>query len=265
MNCRRARKLLPLYAGGDLRPGESGRVAAHLSVCQPCSGSAAAFAESRALVGSYEAPDFDAEFYDLVRRNVMREIGRRPPTRANRLGVFAFLYPRPQAFAYGAALAVLALALAFVLRQTGVPREEAQRQAESTLPAQVAGQAPTPLPQQAAAEQSPAPKVVVQARADLALARRGAGGRHSAVRVDEARAESQTRVHGGRGPSVAGRSETARHATPAPLRDGGQLAALGKTLAETNRKVLRIELQTGDPNVRIIWLSPQPANSSTSK
>jgi len=59
-------------------------------------------------------------------------------------------------------------------------------------------------------------------------------------------------------PQVTGETAPAREEV-SPNTAGLVASLEGVRAGEVERKVLRIELQTGDPNVRIIWLSPQAA------
>src|SRR5215207_3219876 len=125
MDCKRAEELMPLDAEGDLAGGrERAALAAHLGGCDTCRRLAAEWAESRDMLRLHQPPEFDAAFFDHVRRNVMREITT-PTKRAPALPVFAALsapLPPTRALAYAALLAFVCAALLFALRLSRAPR-----------------------------------------------------------------------------------------------------------------------------------------------
>jgi anti-sigma factor RsiW len=114
MNCVRTEKLLALHAGGDLSPKDARAVSAHLQTCESCRLRADEFVATRELMRAYVPPEFDAEFFESVRRGVMREIKREPPP-----SWFASLFPRlfsRKALAYATSFALLVVAGTLALK-----------------------------------------------------------------------------------------------------------------------------------------------------
>ena len=236
MDCKRAEELMPLDAGGDLEDGRArAGLAAHLGDCAPCRRLAAGWAESRAMLRLHEPPEFDAAFFEHVRRNVMREITT-PTTAAPAPTVFAALLallPRARTLAYAASLALVFAALLFALRLSRAPQptkvagDGVASSMNETLPKEI--DPPRQTPRVAAREQAhrktPAAKTVPR------------GDRPAPTRA-------------------------------APLPDDAALSSLPDAEAELavvrdEREMLKIELQTSDPDVRIIWFSPRPGEQTS--
>jgi anti-sigma factor RsiW len=80
MNCSEVRKLIPLFAGGDLEPDESGRIEEHLASCKECSSFLDAFRADRELLGSLRekgpGPPVFGEFWSGLRRKLEPEVRR---------------------------------------------------------------------------------------------------------------------------------------------------------------------------------------------
>ena len=256
MNCERNERLLSLHAGGDLPDGQAHALAAHLQACDACSRLASDFAAGRELLGLHEPPEFDAAFFDRIRQNVLREIDDAPPPPAF-ARLTAILFGR-RALALAACVAflvVVAGSLALYLRE--------RREGAGSGPRQLAG---SPLETQT---KTPAPAI-----------------NSPAIRADERRPKTTATIAAPtphrrqfvanfpRAPRAKRDARMAEPATPqlpeaAATRDpqmdnaasrGDETEAMSEVAvvaAPAERKMLRIELQTGDPNVRIIWLSPQ--------
>ena len=81
MNCSEARKLVTLYAGGELEADESAAVREHLASCVRCRALAEAFLGDRLLVASLRewgpGPPEAGEFWAALRERVEPEMRRR--------------------------------------------------------------------------------------------------------------------------------------------------------------------------------------------
>jgi hypothetical protein len=270
MTCGRAQKLMPLYAGGDLAGRVARRAAAHVEGCDACRRLAAEFAETREWArAAAEPPQFGAEFYEALRSGVLEEIRRGArPRGPRRAAFFDALGGRRLAYATSFALLLVACALAFnyysrratdatdappspLAKRPADARQADVRQAD-VLKADVL-QAATPEPAFASRrhELRPAPPRAVneprrthprpEARPRVELA----GGS-----VRQTPGASRDAPGGGAGRELnAGPS-----VEPAPR----QVASAAAGPAGPG-EVARIEMQTADPNIRIIWLAPQEA------
>ncbi|HEX8853700.1 MAG TPA: hypothetical protein VF754_09450 [Pyrinomonadaceae bacterium] len=245
MRCTKIEKLLPLYVGDDLNgTREASQVAVHLSECVGCRRRAEELEASRRLLTLHAPPAFDDAFFEGVRRNVMREIEDESQRPAPLFHFGRFFAPRTLAVAASLALLVAcALVAALQLyRQHAAPQQQPLT-AERTLretPAPVALDARTP--EQAAHQDVHRPKPL------------GSSAQPSRVTRPRASHPTQTlaRRSAAHGPSAP--HETQQPTQLASVASGNTPATLP---AVAEREVTRIELQTGDPNVRIIWLSPR--------
>ena len=90
MNCKNVEPLLPLYVGRDLEEERSRMVAAHLQSCTECTLAADEYAGARKLLQAYEAPFFGDEVYARVRGQVLNQIQRETHARWSS-GIFSQL------------------------------------------------------------------------------------------------------------------------------------------------------------------------------
>ncbi|MDQ1560223.1 MAG: hypothetical protein QOD32_3283 [Pyrinomonadaceae bacterium] len=280
MKCTRVEKLLPLYVAGDLagRPA-SRRIANHLTTCESCRGLAAEYDASRDLVRDAATlpPDFDGAFYEELRRSVLAEIERErprfvPPTRRR----FASLFNAR--FAYAASLAFLIAAVAALSLYSYPGQKKSEDAAGSNLLADAnhAGSArPAETPAPASTQAKDVGRQTVSP-ADASAGEHQSRGEQRAAkspspkrRANDGNRRTETQ------PGVDTSKHTASHARRNPL--APSIAATGERVEESARssnsssrssggdgatdaapEVSRIEIQTSDPNIRIIWLSPKP-------
>ncbi|HLL75564.1 MAG TPA: zf-HC2 domain-containing protein [Pyrinomonadaceae bacterium] len=251
MSCGRAEKLMPLYAAGDLPAGRLSRaVAAHVAACASCSALAGEFRASREWVrAGGAAPEFGEEFYEGLRAGVLDQINRDTrPAAPSRLAPFfpALFAGRRLAYAASLALAACALALAFYLfREGGRPQHDGVAggpgSGELVIPPRHTHA--TPEPDTKPGEQRPP---------------------HAAPRDDKQPALPKVETVGGPGykrtPSLR-RSAQPQDALPAPVLAASANDRTARDVAAATQRaetagVARIEIQTADPSIRIIWLAP---------
>lgn len=246
MNCTKVEKLLPLYVEGDLSNRDGGAVRAHLSSCDACRALTEEFQASQERIYNFAAPDFGTEFYEGLRGAVMAEITARPLKRPS---LFERLLPlslaRP-AMAVSFALLILLGALTFA--------------AYRALLKQEGGQASVAI------ERGMGEFNLEQVTAALERAERGglvessAGTSQPVVSpVTVARQKPvrdyrrETRRAGG---AAAGKDEASlMAAATAPQSNSGREPVTGS--ATPTQAIARMEIQTSDPNIRIIWLAPK--------
>lgn len=248
MSCRRAEKLMPLYAAGDLPAGRRARaVAAHVAGCASCAALSEGYGASREWArAAGDVPEFGEEFYEQLRAGVLDRVNRDTrPAAPSRIASFfpAMFAGRRLAYAASLALAACALAFALYLGRDGAGRPRGDEVAGTTSTDKVITPPPPPPahagPTPDAGEQRPTPAAPP-------------GGRQTA--------QPKPKTAGG----GFKRTPTLRHTPPEAARapeltasaDGAarQGVAQPAPRAETAR-VSRIEIQTADPNIRIIWLA----------
>lgn len=268
MRCTRVEKFLPLYVAGDLAGRRAERhVARHLTTCERCRGLAEEYDASRDFVRAAAGtlpPDFDGEFYAGIRRSVLAEIKRErtrlaPPLAAG----FASLFNTR--FAYAASLALLLLAVAAISLHSYVSRKSEIAEAigeRNVTPAAT----PVSIETTARGDErnvAPVEKTMVENASEgsrqtakpPSLKRRAGGS-------GNAQSETQRSLNLANNAPVYARRNPLAPVVAAPGEHTEQVANSGSSSSSgaTNAapEVSRIEIQTSDPNIRIIWLPPRP-------
>jgi Putative zinc-finger len=233
MNCRRVEKLMPLYIEGDLRFELANRVKLHVDSCRQCCALASGYKDSQSWLRSTGAPEFDDAIFNDLKRGVLNQI-EETEARATVFASFAQQWTRRQMLAVAAAFLVVFAAVAFYFYQ-------ARMNVSSAISGNI-----TSEPN----EKTETPKV-----RQLTAGTEKAPGASSKPRRHHAQAASL-------------RSVTSRHEQQfATERMNSSLrGADSRTDGEADqRPMLRIEFQTSDPNIRIIWFAPSQADSHQTK
>lgn len=238
MNCNKIEKLLPLYVGGDLPGRDASQVASHLSSCEGCRAVAEEFEASQQRLSNFAVPEFDAEFYEQLRGAVMSEINSGPAARPSMFRTLrAFFTARP---ALAASLATLALfcALSFAIYRSLVKDEQglaAIEQSMANLNLEMPAVDEVRAVNSGVVSDSPKSGRMVSASGNVS--------RRKPVRGNPANAlpetSPSTRIPDAAG-SMAKRAVTQKNGATAD-------EAAGQAVA-------RMDIQTSDPNIRIIWL-----------
>ena len=245
MNCKHVQELLPLYAGRDLEGKGAQMVMAHVQSCVECAGSVDEYRETRQLLKQFAPPPASDAVYAGIRQRVLREIEQEAAAPGLSRLLDSLFRPRLRwAVATALALAVSVFALYFIANR----RNNQQQVAGSGRTLDV----PT----------SPSIRGVdvrpVQKRDPV----RGlAGITHQSLRRKSSgaaadRSRSTTVNSTGPGSMSAQTLPNENNTSEADAVPAGESARPEKTL--------RVEMQTKDPNIRIIWFSRSP-NSKFSK
>lgn len=235
MNCTKIEKLLPLYVEGDLTEREASEVRSHLSSCNFCRNLSEEFAASQERIRNFAVPEFGAEFYERLRGSVLTEISSR---HVERPSVFRTLFPARPALAASLATLVLFGALFSVALYRSLVKNR------TTLTALEKSMADFNLDVLTDDEVPPINNAVVSNNAGV--------GKPGST------ADNTVRRRYGRGTTAPVRPQT-----PAPqsIDSAGSTTAssaaqtVGAASDEASRQVVaRMDIQTSDPNIRIIWL-----------
>ena len=271
MKCTRVEKFLPLYVASDLAGRRERAVENHLAACEKCRLAAVAYRASRELFHAAAlSPDFDGAFYEELRSSVLARITRDRRRPAPPRGFFTLFDAR---LAYAASLVLFFIAAALALHSyTRGASEEGAQQQQQLIAATNRGRTATPAMSetppsaQPGDDKRPTPRPAHEsARGASSNARRGAAKSSlpaARVHIERARNEAQPGL-----PSTSHAPYQVKrnpHATviaaTLTTRAAEEMAA---TLAGVRigtsapRGVSRIEMQTSDPNIRIIWLAPE--------
>jgi len=240
MNCRRVEKLIPLYVEGDLASGLADRITSHIEWCGRCNFLADEYRESQDWLHQCEPPMFEEAALTNMKVEVLKQI----ESTSEGTSLLASLiqhWGRRQILALSTAvLLVLGMVMVYVYQARGTVSRPAPELVR--IP---------PGEEPSAPENEPRLVGGPEKASEARLARRHrAPRRHSIVRssyVDPMIAESAV----------------------APVEPHGGTEA-GDVLPEHHRNAgspatLRIEIQTSDPNIRIIWFAPKETDSHQTK
>lgn len=237
MNCKNVEPLLSLYISRDLDEEHSRLVAAHLVSCTECARAADEYVRAGQLLQRYETPFFSDETYGGIREQVLNEIARESHASVwSRIFSQLFLpvvQPRLRWITAALLLAMSVTALYFSRNfSRQLPKDErvAVRREE---PNQTDSRAP--LRSEKSDESAAAPSSLNKKQIRVATTRR------PMTRKTDANA----------GVVATNLSRVVQDA----VRFSQPLAAPAP---------LRMEIQTNDRNIRIIWLSgPRPGAGGT--
>lgn len=237
MNCEKIEKLLPLYVEDDLSVAEARQVGSHLSSCGDCRLLSEEFALSQERLRNFAVPEFGAEFYNELRGAVMREISQKPAARPARFQTLrAFFTMRP---ALAASLATLALfcALSFALYRSLVKDGPGLGDIELSM-ANFSFDMPPAFDE-------------VRPLSDEATG--NGAGRASFNARNLARRRAPSLAKGRVRPEASSTQSIASAGSGVGQPAGTQ--GKGVSADEATRQVVaRMDIQTSDPNIRIIWL-----------
>jgi hypothetical protein len=251
MNCRRIEELMPLFVEGDLDAEAMQNVSIHLSACAACSQMVSEFSASQAWLRTYEVPEFDNAFFRDLQQSVMREIEQKQ----SRPSWLQRLQERwQQNLAYAMALVMLILVGAFVFTMyKGKTKVEPQDRVIST----------TGEPQDKPSREEKQPE---KRTPETLVIRNPQVVKHSLKRGQPKPAEKiiDEPLLVAIQPNLEPLDRFAINIFENPLAsnviDFGGIPEAPIPTAGT-----RIEFQTSDPNIRIIWFATKSNNSQASK
>ena len=248
MECSKVKKLLSLYVASDLEDDLLSAVSLHLRSCHPCSRLADEYRESQGWLRSYAPPDFDRTFYDGVRSAVLEEINRSAAA-----PVFPWQFPfqslrRRLTLAAPVVLLLAASVLAIYTaldrvnldathnRLTAVGTRGPEKPVEiEDKSAPRSGNKSTRTPLLAASPSRRTPRISAARKMPKCAALSTEAGTEIVRAL----------------PSIAQLS-----AASAEQRISEEAFA-STAGATTGQETTRIEIQTSDPNIRIIWFAPK--------
>jgi len=212
LNCKRASRNVPLFVAGDLSGSLHREIANHLAICEECDRLAHEFRKSNTLLTEACAlPEFDAQFYDEIRNNVLAKITRDGMLSRPRFG---------HRWIYASAFALMLVASAVMFVRWHGAREAPQDLVSTIRIARntASNQEPESTPSHQLKGSSPKFQRSQKPVRQMTLSRPTSKQFESARELD----------------------------TPAPQVSPSERASASE--------VSRIEIQTSNPNIRIIWL-----------
>jgi hypothetical protein len=230
MNCKRAEELIPLYAGGDIERRAAAEVESHLTTCIGCAELAAEYEASLKWL-SGASPELDQALLADVKRGVMREL----QTANSRPGWFEAM-----SAALGRALSRPAVAAALLLIVFGVLTFWLYlAKPASPAPIELTEGGPEQTPSVPGGNQGPG---LIKPHRKFAIGHHRRGGAHAHSYLGK-------RTGNGRRQTLTQVANTIPEAQPP------------SAFAVESAGTLRIDIQTGDPNIRIIWFAPREVDS----
>lgn len=234
MNCTQVEKLIPLHVGNDLPTVQAVLVSTHLEHCASCQTLAAEFAASRDWLGAFTMPMFDEAVFNEMRAAVRQQIAQteRQPAPLTLLT----MWWRPRFAMAMAALLLLAGLSFYAYRQQRATVKEtpvARIKAKQTRP-------------EATPESTPRDVELTNTAVNAQPSARYRSPRRSGDTKKPRAAELPTQ-------NLAIMTNKAK----------GKLKETANQLAA--REMTRIEWQTADPNIRIIWFAPRADLALTSQ
>lgn len=242
MSCKQIQELLPLYVGRDLDEKRERLVATHVESCPACAAETKEYRESRQLLQEFVPPAFSDTVYANMRRDVLREVESTKSTGPTFAETIANLF-RPRLVWAMATVVLIAFALFGLYVMTS--RQPAPNQT-ARKPTPAVQTVPNELPENQSATAPSNSNQADNTAGNQPRPRRNYRNanteRPGAVAVNAVK----------QSPLNRDASATVKNSTEPdsfPARDEG--------------KVMRVEMQTKDPNIRIIWFSQQNTKAIT--
>lgn len=252
MNCKKAAQLIPLFIEADLETAAMQSLAEHLEMCDSCRSVAEEFQASQSLLHSVALPEFHAAAFAQMRNSVLNEIARPK--------ISDLLHPIwDWKTAFAASLAMIILTSGAV---------NYWPDATENIVAQIPGNSDKKHEFSAVASSkdlvkpsSVSSKVLKPrrgckniARGEVSASERNPGK----IGTNHSSPERATAFHTQIIPESVAPSETTD-----PKAD--LITTAIPKPENTEPEMLRIELQTADPNIRIIWFAPKETIAANTK
>jgi|KBSSwiStaDraftv2_1062776.scaffolds.fasta_scaffold196723_2 hypothetical protein len=225
MNCKQVEDLLPLYAGRELEEKRATLLTEHLQICAACTRVADEYRESVQMTGLSTPPVFSEAVYAGIRQRVLREIETTAPSWSQTIA--SLCRPRLTWAIAGVLLIVVSMFAIYFLMNRGNVEQQLAHQ-PSTEVQLGTGEHSKPEPQDKKRADPPPAANVLQPR------------RKRSRDMNIARAKS---------PDVM---SAANNVSPQP-NSILEPMELPQHDSAASAKPLRVELQTKDPRIRIIW------------
>jgi len=237
MSCKQVEELLPLYAGRDLEEKRATLVTEHVQTCAACARVADEYRESVQLSGQFAPPVFSEAVYAGIRQRVLREIESTAPSWSQTI---ASLFRPRLTWAIAGVLLIIVSMFAIYFFVNG---RNVEQQLANKPPAEVQ---PGTSEHSKSGPQDDKPT-----------------DRSPSANVLEPRRKRSREMNVVSAKSTAAMA-TAQNVSPAPnsILDPREFP---HQQSAASAKPLRVEIQTKDPKIRIIWfvqtqIKPIPAS-----
>ena len=246
MNCEQTKELLPLYAGRDLEKKRATLVTEHLQTCAACALVADQYRESVHWTEQFAPPVFNDAVFAGIRQRVLSEIETNAMSRASSRRIASLFQPRLTWAIASVLLAVVSLFAIYIIVNSGNDKQQLARTPPAKLLAGTNERFNSGM-------QSDKPADLQSSLNTGAKDQRLAGIRQHERKRSRGRLADHLNTVGATsrdGMSTANNASSQTGTLPGPtLFPPHDSAALVNTL--------RVEIQTPDPKIRIIWFVPQ--------
>lgn len=246
MNCEHVDQLLPLYVGGDLEEERSSLVAAHLQSCTECTCAADEYAVANQLLQRYEPPFFSDGVYAGIRKRVFEEIERKsqaPVWSSDVLQLFAPLVQSRMRWITVALLLAMSVTVFYFIADSTNQRAHNQAVADSDRTGE--GNAAD----NRGGSGSENKTSLSRKGSNTVASKRGSSTRKKVVNAGNRSGQLEKALV-----QIAPRETVATTTLVSPNK---RLVHPDVDVSQPSSMPLRVEMQTSDPNIRIIWLSSQ--------
>lgn len=241
MNCKQVENLLPLYVSHDLDAGREQLVAAHVQACNECHSAADEYRETRLMLQEFAPPAFSEDIYAEIRQNVWREIETEAASPSISEVIAGWFRPRlVWAMATALLVAVSVLGVYLIGNRWTVRQPVAVIGPEQNP---TGSNEPTVATPGAVATASPSPSGA------------GMNGPRQATIHNPERRRDRRRAPDRTDSLVAKAPDAPPVNAVSPQLNNS--AELDSSADHDSGKALRMEIQTKDPNIRIIWFAQQ--------
>jgi putative zinc finger protein len=238
MNCQQVQDLMPLYVGNDLEERRAWLVTAHVQKCEACSVTAREYRETRQLIETFVPPAFTEDFYAEMRQGVWENIEKKS-TRPEIFSIVAGLFRPRLAWALATAVLIAVSAIGFyvVSRRVRAPQPVVSH----------------PPPASTTPNEQPDTSSPNSGSSRSLLASSGSNSRPTGINQPDRRQKRKAvsdRVNIRAESTIAAALPAV---TSAPQASDLRQSANGSS--EASPAPLRVEIQTKNPNIRIIWFA----------
>jgi hypothetical protein len=244
MNCRRVEKLIPLYVEGDLAPGIADRLTSHLDWCGRCNWLADEYKESQSWLRTSEPPEFDEAFLDNLKAGVLSRI-EETSARPSLLASLMQQWSRRQVLALSAAMLIIFGVVVFYIYQA--------RMGGRTPVVERADHAPD-------SESPPSNETRQNGGTERATGADLGRQHHKSLATTKPRVRNPMSAKQTLEPPFVSQMHRLKDSATASAEPANLLPSSG----DDSPEMLRIEIQTSDPNIRIIWFAPKEVESPKS-
>lgn len=247
MNCQQVEKLLPLYVSRDLEAARERLVIAHVESCAACAVAAGEYRQSRQWLQEFAPPAFSEDVYAGIRQNVWRRIESGSGRQSQWQIIASWFQPR---LAWALATVVLIAVSVFGVYLMA-NRSSSSLRIAASFPGMNPSAQDTELPQ----------SLPDEARVPASTSNERSKGQHLAG-VRMSRRRTNRSVINDRADSVV----VARSGPSLPADSSSRINTFPRSDAgadNSSERPLRMEIQTRNPNIRIIWFSQREPKSES--